>query len=115
MSLTDGWKHLPEDLATAIKRVADCGGADVSVDRESSVSLKIVIKADFSDDVDLDEMTLEELKELLSNLKRELDIVLGDEPEDEDSEEFSDWEDMVEDLEDRIDDVLDAIDDLSDD
>lgn len=43
-----------------------------------------------------------------------MDIVLGDEPEDEDSDEFSDWEGMVEDLEDRIDDVLDAIDDLSD-
>ena len=48
--------------------------------------------------------------QLLEDLQRELDIVLGDEPEDEDSDEFSDWEDLVDELEDKINEVQDAID-----
>ena len=54
------------------------------------------------------------MEELLNDLQRELDIVLGDEPEDEDSDEFSDWEDLVDELEDQINEVQDAIDSFDD-
>lgn len=111
MSLLESLKHLPEDLAAAIRRATESGDAEVSVEPGLEIKMKLVIRPGSSgDDLDLDGKSLEELEELLDDLQRELDIVLGDEPEDEDSDEFSDWEDLVDELEDQINEVQDAID-----
>ena len=111
MSLLESLKHLPEDLAAAIRRVTESGDAEVSVEPGLEIKMKLVIRPGSSgDDLDLAGKSLEELEELLDDLQRKLDIVLGDEPEDEDSDEFSDWEDLVDELEDQINEVQDAID-----
>lgn len=115
MSLIESLKHLPEDLAAAIRRVIESGDAEVSVEPGLEIKMKLVIRPGSpGDNLDLDSKSLEELEELLDNLQRELDIVLGDEPEDEDSDEFSDWEDLVDELEDQINEVQDAIDSFAD-
>lgn len=86
MSLLESLKHLPEDLAAAIRRATESGDAEVSVEPGLEIKIKLVIRPGSSgDDLDLDGKSLEELEELLGDLQRELDIVLGDEPEDEDS------------------------------
>lgn len=110
MSLMESLKHLPEDLAAAIRRVTESGDGEVSVKPGLKIKMKLVVCSASDDDLDLDDNSLEELEGLLEDLQRELDIVLGDEPEDEDSDEFSDWEDLVDELEDKINEVQDAID-----
>lgn len=115
MSLFESLRHLPEDLAAAIRRVTESGDAEVSVEPGLEIKVKLVIRSGSTgDDLDLDGKSLEVLEELLDDLQRELDIVLGDEPEDEDSNEFSDWEDLVNELEDQINEVQDAIDSFDD-
>lgn len=115
MSLFESLKHLPEDLATAIKRVTEAGVTEVSVEPGLEIKMKLVIRPGSSqDDLDLDDKSLEELEYLLADLQRELDIILGDEPEDEESDEFSEWEDLVDDLEEQINEVQDAIDAFDD-
>lgn len=115
MSLLESLKHLPEELAAAIRRVTESGDAEVSVEPGLEIKMKLVIRPGSSgNDLALDGKSLVELEELLDDLQRELDIVLGDEPEDEDSDEFSDWEDLVDELEDQINEVQDAIDSFDD-
>lgn len=111
MSFLESLKHLPEDLAAVILRVTESGDAEVAVEPGLEIKMKLVIRPGSDrDDLDLDGKSFKELEALLSDLERELDIVLADEPEDEGSDEYSDWEDMVDELEDQINEVQDAID-----
>ena len=115
MSLFDNIKNLPNDLATAIKRVADSGEAEVTVEKTYIAGLTITIKtgAD-AGSLDLEGMSLEELESTLEDLKRKLAILQGDEPEDDESDEYEEWEDEIEELEEQIEEVQSAIDDLED-
>lgn len=112
MGLLENIKNLPQDLADAIRRVKESGEADVTVYKTVVAGLKIVIKIGESDeDLDLEDKTPEELNDLLNELQRRLEIMQGDEPDDE-SDEYEEWEDEISRLEDMIDQVQEAIDDL---
>ena len=115
MSLFDNIKNFPNDLASAIQRVADSGEAEVMVEKTYIAGLTITLKtgAD-ADGLDLEGMSLEELKSTLEDLERKLAILQGDEPEDDESDEHDEWEDEVEELEEQIEEVQSAIDDLED-
>jgi len=43
MNLLEGLKHLPEDLAAAIRRVTESGDAEVSVEPGLEIKMKLVI------------------------------------------------------------------------
>ena len=58
---------------------------------------------------DITGMTVEELKEYYDQLEEAHDELQGDEPEDEDSDEYKKWEDLVCELEDELDDVYTLI------
>ena len=76
MSLIESLKHLPEDLAAAIRRVTESGDAEVSVEPGLEIKMKLVIRPGSSgDDLDLDGKSLDELQGLLEDLQRELDIL----------------------------------------
>ena len=113
MSLLDSLKNLPGDLREAIKRVSDSGEAEVSVEKTYVAGLTITIKtgAD-AEGLDFDGMSKEELQCLLEDLERKLAIVQGDEPEDDESDEYEEWEDEIEELEEQIEEVQSAIDNL---
>ena len=71
MSLLESLKHLPEDLAAAIRRATESGDAEVSVEPGLEIKMKLVIRPGSSgDDLDLDGKSLEELEELLNDLQR---------------------------------------------
>ena len=113
MGLLENIKNLPQDLADAIRRVKESGEADVTVYKTVVAGLKIVIKIGESDeDLDLEDKTSEELNDLLLELQRRLEIILGDEPDDDEPDEYEEWEDEISRLEDMIDQVQEAIDDL---
>ena len=113
MSLFDGLKKLPGDLREAIKRVADSGEAEVTVEKTYVAGLTITIKtgAD-AEGLDLDGMSKEDLQSVLEDLERKLVILQADEPEDDESDEYEEWEDEIEELEEHIEQVQSAIDDL---
>ena len=113
MGLQENIKNLPQDLADAIRRVKESGEADVTVYKTVVAGLKIVIKIGESDeDLDLEDKTSEELNDLLVELQRRLEIILGDEPDDDESDEYEEWEDEISRLEDMINQVQEALDDL---
>ena len=112
MGLLDNIKNLPQDLAEAIRRVKESGEADVTVYKKTVAGLKIVIKIGESDDLDLEDKSLEELNNLLEELQRRLEIMQADEPDDEESDEYEEWEDEISRLEDIIDEVKEGINDI---
>jgi len=112
----DGDTFLPNPLASAIMEIAGIP-SEATHDEGSSrgAKIKITLKAsDEDDEIDLDEMDLIELKALLDKLENQMAILQADEPEDDDSDEYEEWEDAVDELEDQISDVEDAISDLED-
>ena len=60
-------------------------------------------------DIDLDEMTLDELRELLAAFKERLARMDDEEPVDADSDIYDQWAEAHEDMEDIIDDITDRI------
>ena len=113
MSLMDNLKNIPSDLAEAIRRVEESGETvkfKKAFGGQAKVKFEIKISPS-TDDLDLDDLSLEELNELLEKLEQQLSILEADEPEDEDSDEYEEWEDEVSELEDQIDQVQSAIDD----
>ena len=67
-----------------------------------------------ADGLNLEDMSKEELQSLLEDLERKLAILRGDEPEDDESDEYEEWEDEIEELEAQIEEVQEAIDNLKD-
>lgn len=61
---------------------------------------------------DISKMNLEELRAYYEELEDQYDAVSGDEPEDEDSDEYDEWEDLFSELEDEMEAVKDRIDEL---
>lgn len=115
MSILDKMKNLPESLIDAIKQASSSEGADIKVEKTIASGVKITIKVRPSaETLDLEGLSLADLYEILEDLEQKLDIVQADEPEDEDSDAYEEWEDIVDDLEDQIDAVQEAIDDLED-
>lgn len=111
----DGDTYLPEPLANVIMEIAGISPESVHCE-DSSRDFKINITLQSSDDdIDLDDLSLPELKALLAKLENQMAILQADEPEDEDSDEYEEWEDTIDELEDQISDVEDAISEFSDD
>lgn len=107
----DGDTFLPSPLASAIMELAGIT-PEAAPCEDGSRGLKIKITLQTSDedgDIDLDGMELPELKELLAKLENRMAILQADEPEDEDSDEYEEWEDAIDELEDRLNDVEVAI------
>lgn len=68
---------------------------------------------DFEMEVDLEEMTLEELNEYREKVEGELDILETQIPEDDESPEYAEWEEKIQVLEELLDDIDSCIDNLS--
>ncbi len=62
------------------------------------------------EDMDLDELTAEELEDLQEQIESLYHILLHQEPEDEESEEYLEWEEKVEFLDDMMDEIQDRLD-----
>lgn len=78
-----------------------------------------VIEVDFSaektakDDIYLEDMNAEQLREYIAALRQQLSELDALEPADEESEEYEDWADEHEELEDVIDEALDRLDEIN--
>ena len=115
MSILDKIKNLPINLIEALKQASESGDTDIRIEKTIASGVKITIRVRPSaETIDLEGLTLEELTGILEELEQKLDIVQADEPEDEDSDAYEEWEDIVDDLEDQIDAVQEAIDALED-
>lgn len=75
---------------------------------------KILIFSAATEEPDVDEMTVEELKDYFAQLEKLLIALDQQEPEDEESEAYDDWADEHEDLEDRMDEVRELLEDRED-
>jgi len=75
---------------------------------------EIIDFAQFAGEPDPEEMDREQLKARLEELRREIDLLDQNEPEDMESEEYDDWADQHEELEDQVDEILDLLDELDD-
>ncbi len=60
-------------------------------------------------DIDLDEMTLDELRELLEEFSKRLDMMDDEEPVGAESDIYDQWAEAHEDMEDIIDDITERI------
>ena len=115
MSILDKIKNLPNNLIEALKQASESDDTDIRIEKTIASGVKITIRVRPSaETIDLEGLTLEELTGILEELEQKLDIVDADEPEDEDSDAYEEWEDIVDDLEDQIDAVQEAIDALED-
>lgn len=113
MSILDKNKNLPNSLIEVLKQASESDDTDIRIEKTISSGVKITIRVRPSaETIDLEGLTLEELAGILEELEQKLDIVQADEPEDEDSDAYEEWEDIVDDLEDQIDAVQEAIDAL---
>ena len=77
MSLMDNLKNIPSDLAEAIRRVEESGETvkfKKSFGGQAKVKFEIKISPS-TDDLDLDELSLEELNELLEKLEHRFSFV----------------------------------------
>lgn len=72
----------------------------------------MIIKVDFGNEPEIDEMDAEQLREYLAQLEEQLAELDAREPKNEESEKYDDWADEHEDLEDLIDEVKDRLDEL---
>ena len=110
MIILDKIKNLPVDLIEALKQASVSKDADIRIEKTITSGVKITIRVRPSaETIDLDGLTLEELTGILEELEQKLDIVQADEPEDEDTQEYEEWENTIEDLEDQIEAVQNAI------
>lgn len=66
----------------------------------------------FNPNQDIDEMTLEQLKQYQAILQQQIDVLDSREPADPESDEYEEWADQHEELEDLLDDIQDRLDDL---
>lgn len=86
-------------------------------DRNSSKDSKI-IKVDFTsgsvveDDIYPEDMNAEQLRQYVSDLRRQLAELDALEPEDIEGDEYEEWADEHEDIEDMIDEALEFLDEL---
>ena len=98
MSILDKIKNLPSNLIEALKQASVSEDTDIRIEKTITSGVKITIRVRPSaETIDLDGLTLEELTGILEELEQKLDIVQADEPEDDDSKEYEEWEDIVED------------------
>ena len=112
----DGETYMPHYLAKAILRNAGINmdeqeqDDELFVECENTVELrtKIVVR-ESAPELDLEGMSLEDLKMLLEDLEIRLVELEDSEPEDDESEEYELWDDAVNDLEDYIDQIEEAI------
>ncbi|MBQ3193307.1 MAG: hypothetical protein IJO21_03020 [Oscillospiraceae bacterium] len=115
MSILDKIKNLPNNLIEALKQAYESDDTDIRIEKTIASGVKITIRVRPSaETIDLEGLTLEELTGILEELEQKQGIVQADKPEDDDSKEHEEWEDIVEDLEDQIDTVQEAIDALDD-
>lgn len=61
---------------------------------------------------DISKMNPDALRAYYEELEDQYDEASGDEPEDEDSDEYEEWEDLISDIEDEMEAVKDRIDEL---
>lgn len=116
----DGDTYLPNALTKAI--LCNAGiPADIAEEAEGesgnhgfSIKIGSSIKIRESEELDLDDLSLAELRALLDELQEKLEDLMAEEPDDEDSDEHEEWEDAVDELEDQISQVEDAIDEMDD-
>ena len=88
---------------------------DITIEKTIGSSVKVTLRVRPSaESLDLDELSEDELLHILDELEQKLEIIQADEPEDNDSREYREWEESIEDLEEQIDLVQSAIDDLED-
>ena len=78
----------------------------------SSESLTVADIDDFEDMI-LDDLTEDDLEDLLANVDDLLDEVRESEPEDKDSSEYMEWENNISRIEDFIEEIQDRIDDIN--
>ena len=78
----------------------------------SSESLTVEDIDDFEDMI-LDDLTEDDLEDLLDNVDDLLDEVRDSEPEDKDTSEYMEWENNISRIEDFIDEIQDRIDDIN--
>ena len=77
-----------------------------------------IIEVDFGannsteDDIFLEDMNAEQIRQYISDLKTQLAELDALEPDDEESEEYEAWAEEHEDLEDIIDEALDRLDEI---
>ena len=116
----DGETFMPYYLVKAISRNAGIGVDELNLDEMGCVEVCGGIKFEIdvresAPELDLDDMSLDDLKILLEDLEIRLVELEDSEPEDDESEEYELWDDAVNDLEDYIDQIEDAIARLRDD
>ena len=88
---------------------------DITIEKTIGSSVKVTLRVRPSaENLDLEELSEDELLHILDELEQKLEIIQADEPEDNDSREYREWEESIEDLEEQIDLVQSAIDDLED-
>ena len=110
----DGETYMPFYLVKAIYRNADIDVDELDPDQMGSVEVCGGIKFEIdikesAPELDLDGMSLADLKVMLEDLVIRLTELEDSEPEDDESEEYELWDDAVSDLEDYIDQIEEAI------
>lgn len=110
----DGEAVMPFYLVKAIYRNAGVGADELDPDEMGCVEVCGGIKFEIdikesAPELNLDGMSLADLKMMLEDLIIRLTELEDSEPEDDESEEYELWDDAVSDLEDYIDQIEDAI------
>lgn len=110
----DGETYLPFYLVTAIYRNTGIDMDELAPDEMSCIEVCGGIKFEIdikesAPELDLDDMSLADLKMMLEDLEVRLAELEESEPEDDESEEYELWDDAVNDLEDYIDQIEEAI------
>ncbi len=122
----DGDTYMPQALTMAVLRSAGIDpevAENLAEEAESSktgrrgfrvkIGAALTIREGVDDLPDLDELDEAELNALLEKLQQKLEILQGDEPEDDDSDEYEVWEEDIETLEDQIAQVEEAIEEIT--
>ena len=109
----DGDMFMPEYLVKAIFRNVGIDKNEQEQDEEyiescGGIKFKIDI-GESAQELDLERMSLEDLKMMLEDLKIRLVELENSEPEDDESEEYELWDDAISALEDYIDQIDEAI------
>lgn len=77
------------------------------------IIIKFSAKVEFDEELlDVEEMTIDELKAYRDTLEEKIEQLDAQEPDDEESEEYEEWADEHEELEDLLDEVIDRLDEL---
>ena len=122
----DGETYMPFYLVKAIYRNAGidmdeqdaekeetCEENETSNENKSGLKLSLKMRVrESAPELDLDDMSLADLKMMLEDLEVRLAELEESEPEDDESEAYDLWEDAVSDLEDYIDQIEEAIEEM---